>query len=329
MTPGRLAVILHNPVFPDARPDDADLLDEMGAVEEALEQLGWRFARVPFDEDIALVKRRLEELSPTLVCNLVEAFGGKGAYQYLAPAFLSLWGYRYTGGSADALFITTDKILAKEILASHGIPTPPYFALGRSEGITRGARYIVKPIDEDASLGIGPDSVIVPTHAEEIVTLITQKEREYGVRHFAERYIEGREFNLTILGKRGEPEVLPPAEIRFVDFDEKRPKIVDYRAKWDEGSFEYQNTRRSFDFSSTDRPLLENLSDIAIRCWRSLRLSGYARVDMRVDESGVPWVIEVNVNPCISPSGGVASACARGGISYSAFVERIIAEALL
>jgi len=328
MRPERFAAILHNPIAPDARPDDVDLLDEMRAVEEAFRQLGWRFERVSFDEDVARVKRDLEKLSPTVVFNLVEVFEGKGSYQYLAPAFLSLWGHRYTGGSAEALFITTDKLLTKEMLTSHMIPTPPYFVPGQRELPAPGARYIVKPVDEDASLGIGPDSVVKVTHAEDLVALIRKQERDYGVRHFAEQYIEGREFNLTILGNRGEPEVLPPAEIRFVNFDQNRPKIVDYRAKWDENSFEYQNTLRAFDFPPEDRPLLDRLRDLAADCWRTFRLSGYARVDIRVDEQGSPWTIEINVNPCIAPSGGVAAACKQAGISYRTFVERVVSEAL-
>ncbi len=191
-----------------------------------------------------------------------------------------------------------------------------------------GTPYIVKAVDEDASLGIDAASIVTPHGTEVLATLIERKEKEYGVRHFAERFIEGREFNLTLLGNDRSPLALPPAEIRFVDFDAGRPKIVDYRAKWIEDSFEYQNTQRSFEFPPEDFPLLERLRDLALRCWHALRLSGYARVDMRVDEEGNPWVIEVNVNPCISPYGGVIAACRQAGLSYRDFVERIVAEAL-
>ncbi len=329
MTKKRFVSILHNPVAADARPDDADLLDEIKAVEESLDLLGWRSARIVFDADIARVKRELTENDPTLVFNLVEAFEGKGSCQYLAPALLDLWGYRYTGGSTDALFITTDKLLTKELLTARSIATPLSFYPERQETLTPGARYIVKPVNEDASLGLGPDSVLVAEDAEHLAAFIAKKEREYGIRHFAEHFIDGREFNLTILGRRGEPEVLPPAEIRFVNFDKKRPRIVDYRAKWETSSFEYQNTLRTFDFPPGDRPLLDRLQHIATDCWRALRLSGYARVDMRVDERGIPWVIEVNVNPCIAPSGGVAAACKQAGITYPTFIGRVISEALL
>ncbi|HNT28509.1 MAG TPA: ATP-grasp domain-containing protein, partial [bacterium] len=290
--------------------------------------LGRPHATVVFDTDLSRVRRELDALRPEAVFNLVESFDGKGALQYIAPAMLEQWGFRRTGGTAESLFLTTDKLLTKELLALKGIPTPGHFAHGRHERVEPGTRYIVKPIDEDASLGIGPDSIVTPANATELQSLIDRKEREYGVRHFAEQFIDGREFNLTVLGLNGAPQVLSPAEIRFIDFGETRPKIVDYRAKWDEGSFECKNTRRSFDLPSEDAPLLARLADIAVLCWRDLRLSGYARVDLRVDGAGMPWVLEVNVNPCIAPDGGVAAACSHDGIGYASFIERVLAEAL-
>lgn len=324
----RLVVLLHNPIPPDARPDDADLIEEIRAVSGALDELGRTHTTVVFDTDLARVRRELDALRPEAVFNLVEAFDGKGALQYLAPALLEQWGFRCTGGSAESLFVTTDKLLAKEFFTLKGIPTPDLFASGRCEQVRPGARYIVKPVDEDASLGIGADSIITPASAWELRALIERKNSKHGIRHFAERFIEGREFNLTVLGREGQPQVLSPAEIRFVGFDDMHPKIVDYRAKWDEDSFEYKNTRRSFDFPSGDAPLLTRLTELAAQCWRELRLAGYARVDFRVDENGAPWVLEVNVNPCITPDGGVASACARDGVGYTAFIDRVLAEAL-
>ncbi|HSA32539.1 MAG TPA: ATP-grasp domain-containing protein [bacterium] len=324
----RLIALLHNPIPPDARPDDADLIEEIRAVSGALHELGRPHATVVFDTDLSRVRRELDALRPEAVFNLVESFDGKGALQYLAPALLEQWGFRYTGGTAESLFLTTDKLLAKEFFTLKGIPTPDLFATGRCEQMMTGARYIVKPVDEDASLGIGPDSIIAPANAAELRALIERKDREHGVRHFAEQFIDGREFNLTVLGLNGAPQVLSPAEIQFIGFGDTRPKIVDYRAKWDENSFECENTRRSFDLPPEDAPLLARLADIAVRCWRDLRLAGYARVDLRVDGAGTPWVLEVNVNPCIAPDGGVAAACARDGIGYAAFIERVLAEAL-
>jgi len=108
---------------------------------------------------------------------------------------------------------------------------------------------------------------------------------------FAERFIRGREVNVSILACPEGPKVLPPAEILFPNFPEGKPRVVGYNAKWAEGSFEYENTPRTFDFSSRDGGLLEQVRKIAIQCWTQFELRGYARVDFRIDENDRPWVL--------------------------------------
>ena len=144
---------------------------------------------------------------------------------------------------------------------------------------------------------------------------------------FAEAYIAGREFNLSVLAGPDGPEVLPPAEIHFVDYPDDRPRIVGYRAKWDSDSFEYHHTPRSFDFPPPDAPLLAELCRLARACWDLFGLRGYARVDFRVDETGQPWVLEINANPCLSPDAGFGAAAERAGLSFPAVIARILADA--
>jgi len=170
-----------------------------------------------------------------------------------------------------------------------------------------------------------------------------------------EGYIEGREFNLALLGAPGAPksvgapgapksvgtpgapksvggargqapQVLPPAEIEFVDYPEGKPRVVGYRAKWVDGSFEYGSTRRRFSFPPEDQPLLAALADRARACWDLFELRGYARVDFRVDEAGRPWILEINANPCIAPDAGFLAAAGRAGVSIDEVVARIIAD---
>ncbi len=93
-------------------------------------------------------------------------------------------------------------------------------------------------------------------------------------------------------------EVLPPAEIRFINYDNGKPKVLGYKAKWMPDSFEYINTTRHFDFSPNDTDLIAQLESIATHCWSLFDLTGYARVDFRVDSKGVPYVLEINANPC-------------------------------
>ena len=122
------------------------------------------------------------------------------------------------------------------------------------------------------------------------------------------------------------PELLPPAEIVFDNFSPGMPRILDYRAKWDEQSFACSHTRRSFDFPPADGPLLVRLEQLALACWRIFRLNGYARVDFRIDAAGAPWILEVNANPCLSPDAGFSAALERAGIPFGEAVRRIVAD---
>jgi D-alanine-D-alanine ligase len=106
------------------------------------------------------------------------------------------------------------------------------------------------------------------------------------------------------------------------------PRIVDYRAKWDEAAFEYHHTPRRFDFDSTDSRLLERLKTLARQCWHYFGLAGYARVDFRVDHEGNPWILEINANPCLSPDAGFAAALEKAGIAYVDAIGRIIDDGL-
>ena len=134
------------------------------------------------------------------------------------------------------------------------------------------------------------------------------KIEDYG-ECFIEEYIDGREFNISLIGTSNAPLILPYAEIKFLNFPPEKSKIVGYDAKWDKNSFEYQNTVRSFEFNKTDQSLLDNLKYLALKCWEVFRIDGYARVDFRVDSKGIPYILEINVNPCISPDSGFFAAC--------------------
>jgi D-alanine-D-alanine ligase len=151
----------------------------------------------------------------------------------------------------------------------------------------------------------------------------------FGGSWFVERYVDGREFNLSVLDGPNGPEVLRAAEILFLDFPAERPRIVDYEAKWITGGFAYHRTPRRF-LSGTKKnePLAAGLRDLALRCWSVFGLSGYARVDFRVDHDGHPFVLEVNGNPCLSPDGGFMAAAAHAGLGFDDVIVRIVEAAL-
>jgi D-alanine-D-alanine ligase len=170
------------------------------------------------------------------------------------------------------------------------------------------------------------DAVLREVGADEVRLRLQQRVVRSGSPCFAEQFIEGREFNLSVLTGPNGPEVLPPAEIDFSAFPPGKPRIVGHRAKWQEDSFEYQNTPRRFVAPDVEGPLVSQLQAIARQCWTLFRLRGWARVDFRVDEAGQPWVLEINANPCLSPDAGFAAALERAGIPFDEAIGRILAE---
>jgi len=210
--------------------------------------------------------------------------------------------------------MTTDKIICKTILSFNKIITPSWARYLAEIDFEK--YYIVKPIAEDGSVGID-DALII--RGDEI--------REIPEGYFAEEYIHGREFNISIIGGKASCQVLPPAEMCFSDdYYKTKPRILGYKAKWDETSLEYQNTTRSFKFEDVDADLIADLERIAGKCWKIFGLRGYARVDVRVGNDNIPTVIEINANPCIAPDSGFVAASYEAGLTNTEIINRIIID---
>jgi D-alanine-D-alanine ligase len=321
-------VVLHGKVAGDAGKDELDVLVQRDAVSTALADLGYNPTALPFSLDLQGVARELQDLRPAFVFNLVESVEGRGRLIHLAPSLLDHLQLPYTGSRTEAIFLTSNKLLGKQLLRAASIPTPPWFTLQDSprQPLTQGGPYIVKSVWEHASIGLDEESLVSTTNPEELRRVLGERQERLAGSCFAEAYIDGREFNLSLLADRDGPQLLPAAEIRFEGYPAGKPRLVSYRAKWDEDSVEYRHTQRSFEFSGEDRALLDNLARIALECWRAFGLKGYARVDFRVDQDGRPWVLEVNANPCLSPDAGFAAAAERAAIAYSRVIARIVAD---
>jgi D-alanine-D-alanine ligase len=216
--------------------------------------------------------------------------------------------------------------MAKERLRSVGIPTPAWRV--QDSGVLDAERVIIKPVREDASIDIDAASVLRHPGHEALDRLLERRAGATGRALFAEAYIEGREFNLAMVGERESPILLPAAEILFFGYEARRqPRVVGYAAKWLPNSYEYVHTTRQHAFEPVDDALLAELSRLARECWRHLSLGGYARIDYRVDTRGQVWVLEVNPNPCLSPDAGLAGAAAAHGWSYRELIARVLAAA--
>jgi D-alanine-D-alanine ligase len=403
--------VLYNDVSAQDTLEDQDVLVQADVVSQSLKRLGHENFTVPCTLDLDSMKKNLRRLQPDVVFNLVEALEGNDSLVYLPPAVLDTLGLPYTGGSAESLFLTTHKLLAKERLLSAGLPTPPWIVQDAireedekpsvigphpsplraptegwsGEGTDLGphpsplraptgtighrrealvgmvdwsgdgiiGQWIIKGVWEQASRDMD-DEAVFAGDVREVERRLHKRVKRTGRPAFAEKFIEGREFNLALLtSRRGDcPDfcvskngtvpfgkkigtasrrdvvVLPPAEIDFSAFPPEKPRIVGHRAKWQADSFEYNNTPRRYDFPVADQSLLNQLQDLARRCWRLFMLRGWARVDFRVDQDGRPWILEVNANPCLSPDAGFAAALQQAGVTLDKAIEHILDETL-
>ena len=322
-------LILHQPVPKKAGPDDWDVLDQVEAVDIELKKMGYDTQIMPFELGKRGFLSGLKNLKPLCVFNLVECINGDGQLIHLACSYLDHLKIPYTGAGAEAMFITSNKVLAKRWMQLIEIPTPEWVVPGKQIECEPPfpCRYIIKAQWEEASIGLDSESVVDVRDMDELMDLLHQKAQKIGKPCFAERYIDGREFNLALLAGKDGPQVLLPAEITF-DYADHMPKIVDYKAKWIEGSPEYEGTTRVLDFPPEDAPLLSELSSLAQKCWEGFDLKGYARVDVRVDADNNPWVLEINANPCISPNGGFMAASEKSGVLYHDMIACIVQDAL-
>jgi D-alanine-D-alanine ligase len=317
-------LVLHSDVPPDAPPEDQDTLIAARAVAEALASCGHVAPLAAFANDRETLRKIVTPHRPDVVFNLVEGIEGQGRLAYLAPQLLSEIGVPFTGASAHSLILTSDKPRTKRMLREAGLPTPPWSEPPDWQGLGAG-RWIVKCADEDASIGLDDGCVV---DAPEVEARVAACSRKFGGRWFAEAFVDGREFNIAIIERRGEPYVLPMAEMTFVGWPEERPRIVGYNAKWDETSSESLKTERRFGVESREPTLARKLGDICAECWRLFSCRGSARVDFRVDAGGRPLVLEINPNPGIAPDAGLIAAAAAAGLSYADLAEGLVKEAV-
>jgi len=322
-------VILHTDVAPDAGEDEQDTLRQAQTVSQTIISLGCEPVMLPFVLDLTTTITKLRDLQPDVVFNLVETLAGRGSMIYFATALLDHLRLPYTGCRTDAMFLTSNKPLAKKMLHARGIATPPWLTIdGIATGVAPADTWILKASWEDASVGLDDASILRTSDQPLLLNALRKRKQTLGMDCFAEAYIDGREFNIALLATDQGVRMLPPAEMLFHDYPSNKLKILDYKSKWVEDSFEYDNTRRTFGIPSQDTALVNQLRDIALACWDLFGLRGYARVDFRVDHQGNPFVLEINANPCLSPDAGFAAALEKTEIKYSEAIDDILRDAL-
>ncbi|MFN3413864.1 MAG: hypothetical protein ACK42L_07365 [Thermoanaerobaculum sp.] len=313
-----VVVIAHNPVPAGADPATADVLEQVAAVAEALEDLGIAYELCEVTDPTAV-----EPFRGKIVFNLFEAAPGQFQLPLAFAQALETAGIPFTGSASEVLTLTTNKVATRKRLAQFGIPVAPGGVAFQDLDLVP-PPWLAKPAWEDASLGLEGNPVcFTPEDLEQRVAHLAQ--RFPGQEILLEHFLPGREFNVSLLAAGNTLEVLPVAEIAFVDFPPNVPPLVSYEAKWEQGSFADTHTVRVF--PPAEDPVVSAVRELALQAALACGVCGYARVDLRCNEKGTPCVLEVNANPCLATGAGFLAAAAQKGLKPSQVVARILAAA--
>jgi len=301
------------------------VLDAVRAVAGSLRELGYEVVPIRLAPPLEEAEKKLKSLDVELIFNLFEGFDGQPETEAEIADTLTTVGVPYTGCPSPVLRISLDKARVKKILQENGIDTPAFQLLSPKTVPEFRLKYpcIVKPYGEDASHGISRESVVDNRTA--LKQQVARISESYGGKALVEEFIDGREFNITVLGN-SEPSVLPVSEIDYT-LPAGIPRILTYTAKWEPDSLEFRNTEVVCPARIT---VYENqkLEKVALKVFSLLGCRGYARVDLRVDKDGRVYVLEVNPNPDISPGSGAVRQTAAAKITYPQFISRIVCLAL-
>jgi len=316
--------ILYN-IVDESEYMDAECLIQLNELETALKELNINYEKFIFTSDLSEIAKKLLEYRPNLAFNFIENSPDLPEIDHLPPLLLEGLNIPYTGGNAVSFIMTTNKLLAKQNFNKFGIATPEWresntFDLNIQENFE--SPLIIKNYLYDSSYGISQKSIVHNT--KELLNFLESDDKGVKNNWFAERYIEGREFNVSLLSCSGKPKTLPIAELFLSKTEEF--SIYDYSSKWDKNSGKYWEIERTFEFDEKDYNLLEELKQISLKCWDIFKLKGYARIDYRVDKNNKIWVLEINVNPAFAKDAGFIAAAEKMGLSYNDIVSHMIKD---
>jgi D-alanine-D-alanine ligase len=325
-------VVIYNTTDQLIKGEEQDHLADLGVITcarevyQAIKSTPLKVVLLPIDSEVELA---LAPYPPDqwLIFNLYEGLAGKLFEEARLAWALKATGYRFTGSGGEAIARTTNKDLAKSLLAAAGLPTPPWWLFRYADEVDHCVDnlpylLIIKPIAEDASSGITQNSIVHTQ--EELKECVAYVHKCYRQAALVEKFIVGREFNIALLGDP--PEVLPLAEIEFSAFDDPFSRIVSFAAKWQQDTFEYHHTPAICP-APLETILQDRLTSLALQAWDIFNCQGYARVDMRVDQDQMPHILEVNCNPDISPEAGFYNTARVAGYSFVDMVKHIIVGA--
>jgi D-alanine-D-alanine ligase len=323
-----LALMHRHLVPPDTIEEGTDITAAPWRTEydvvSTLTAMGHEVRPLPVHDDLGDIRRASEEWKPHISFNLLEGFDDVTIFDQNVVSHLELLKLSYTGCNPRGLLLARDKSLSKMLLAYHRIHVPEseVFRIGRP--IRRPKRLtfplIVKSLTQEASIGISQASVVESD--EKLKERVAFIHDSIGTAAIVEQYIEGRELYVGILGNQA-LQAMPVWELFFKNMPEGAKRIATDRVKW---SVKYQKKYGIDSGPTVDLPdaKINEIQHLCKRAYRALELSGYARIDLRLDEAGNVWVLEANPNPQIARGEDFAASAEKQGVSYEALLHRII-----
>jgi D-alanine-D-alanine ligase len=320
-----LALVHESLVPPDVAPDGAlpgaEWKTEYDVV-HTLRKLGHEVRPLGVGSDLGVIRAAIEEMRPHVAFNLLEGFDDVPIWDQNVVAYLELLKVAYTGCNARGLMLSRDKAIAKKLLSYHRIPVADFTVFPRGRAVKRPKRLVfplfVKSLTMDSSIGISQASVV--ESEDELKERVRFIHESIGTDALVERYIEGRELYVGILGNQ-RLQVLPVWELLFTKMPEEKRKIATERLKW---SLTYQKRHGIVSAEAKDLPDARRIQEVCRRVYRNLMLSGYARIDLRLSADGRVYVIEANPNPQLSHDEDFAESAGKAGLDYGGLLQRIV-----
>jgi D-alanine-D-alanine ligase len=297
-------------------------------VARALKQLGHDVRLFGFRNDLDALVAGLRAQPTEVVFNLTERFRNQSALDYGVAAILEMLDLPYTGASAEGLMLARNKALTKMVLAYQGLRIPHFFVCARGQLVQRPSdvRFplIVKPLDEDASVGIAHRSVVRDDEA--LVERVSFIHSRHNTSAIVEEFIAGRELYVGVIGN-DPPRALPPIEMVFGEETTEENRIATFKAKW---SHKYRESRgiQNCIASNLSPELRERLADVAVRTYQAAGLRDYGRIDVRLAHDNEIYIVEANPNPYLADGEDLAWAAEEGGEPYPQLIDNIAASAL-
>lgn len=304
--------------------DKEDYYKDVDSVNEALEKLGYKVSKVAVGNDIVNLLSDIKNISPACIFNLCEEVGGNIWGEVYVAGILELLGIPYTGSGPFGLMLSLNKAKTKDVLQSHGIKVPSYKVFdAKEDSIPETLKYpfIVKPLHESGSYGIDRNSVVYDEYS--LRNKINAVYEEFREPSIIEEYIEGTELSVSILGNGKDLVILPISEIDYSKIQKGSPTICSYNAKWKTRSKEYRNTVPICPADLSGR-LKDKIQNIAAKVYEVMECRDYARVDIRLDKNENPYIIDVNLNPCLSSNSGFVRSARASGLSYEDLIKEIL-----